>query len=231
MEADALAKRDAAIENARRLESALAIARQAEDKASGQPQRADQELLAHGLTKPGFWARLLRTRTACEWSDKLPLESLGWLLVDEAEQALPQAAVDTLLRTRRAVIVGDAVQIEPALPDTLTNAICRRLGVDPDRYTAPSACAQTLADAAPIYTSEFRTRVGSRSVGVPLLVHRRCPGPMFGLSNAIAYSGTMVSAKSPQQSNIRNVLGPSRGFPNRCTSKGVVKTMVSRRGG
>ena len=57
---------------------------------------------------------------------KLPLESLGWLLVDEAGQALPQSAVGALLRTRRAVIVGDPVQIEPVvvLPNTLTNAIC-----------------------------------------------------------------------------------------------------------
>jgi hypothetical protein len=121
---------------------------------------------------------------------KLPLESLGWLLVDEAGQALPQAAVGALLRTRRAVIVGDPVQIEPVvvLPDTMTHAICRRFGVDPACYAAPLASVQTLADAASAYTSEFQTQVGSRSVGVPLLVHRRCSDPMFGISNAIAYS-------------------------------------------
>ena len=143
---------------------------------------------------------------------KLPLESLGWLLVDEAGQALPQAAVGALLRTRRAVIVGDPVQIEPVviLPDTLTHAICRRFGVDPDHYAAPSASVQTLADAASAYTSEFQTIVGSRSVGVPLLVHRRCSEPMFGISNAIAYAGMMVSAKSPASSIIRDALGPSR---------------------
>ena len=143
---------------------------------------------------------------------KLPLESLGWLLVDEAGQALPQAAVGALLRTRRAVIVGDPVRIAPVviLPDTLTHAICRRFGVDPDNYAAPSASVQTLADAASAYTSEFQTIVGSRSVGVPLLVHRRCSEPMFGISNAIAYAGMMVSAKSPASSIIRDALGPSR---------------------
>ncbi|MCP9446174.1 MAG: AAA domain-containing protein [Nitrospira sp.] len=143
---------------------------------------------------------------------KLPLESLGWLLVDEAGQAVPQAAVGALLRTRRAVIVGDPMQIEPVvvLPDMLTNAICRRLGVDPDRYAAPSASVQTLADAASTYASEFQTRVSSRSVGVPLLVHRRCSEPMFSVSNAIAYSGLMVPAKSPKPSAIRDLVGPSR---------------------
>jgi hypothetical protein len=143
---------------------------------------------------------------------KLPLESLGWLLVDEAGQALPQAAVGALLRTRRAVIVGDPIQIEPVvvLPDTLTNAICRRFGVDPAHYSAPSASVQALADAASAYTSEFEAGVGSRSVGVPLLVHRRCSEPMFGVSNQIAYSGLMVSLKPPKTSEIKDVLGPSR---------------------
>lgn len=143
---------------------------------------------------------------------KLPLESIGWLFVDEAGQALPQAAVGALMRTRRAVIVGDPIQIEPivVLPDTLTNVLCRQFGVDPDYYAAPLASVQTLADAASSYASEFQTNIGSRTVGVPLLVHRRCSEPMFSVSNTIAYSGLMVSAKSPNASEIRDVLGPSR---------------------
>lgn len=80
---------------------------------------------------------------------ELPPESLGWLLVDEAGQALPQAAVGALLRTRRAVVVGDPVQIEPVvvLPEKLTQTICRNFGVDPDRFNAPNASVQTLADS------------------------------------------------------------------------------------
>ncbi len=106
----------------------------------------------------------------------LPTESLGWLLVDEAGQALPQAAVGALMRTRCAVVVGDPLQIEPVvvLPDTLTQTICRQLGADPDRFNAPEASVQTLADAATPYMAEFEGRLGSREVGVPLLVHRRC---------------------------------------------------------
>src|ERR1041385_4442935 len=41
----------------------------------------------------------------------LPPQSLGWLLVDEAGQALPQAAVGALMRTRKALVIGDPMQI------------------------------------------------------------------------------------------------------------------------
>lgn len=141
----------------------------------------------------------------------LPPSSLGWLLIDEAGQALPQAAVGALFRTRRAVVVGDPVQIEPVvvLPDTLTQSICRSFGVDPDRFNAPSASVQTLADSATPYFTEFQGKHGSRSVGVPLLVHRRCAEPMFGISNAIAYERLMVNAKPQGTSRIGEILGPS----------------------
>jgi hypothetical protein len=142
---------------------------------------------------------------------QLPPESLGWLLVDEAGQALPQAAVGALMRTRRAVVVGDPMQIEPVvtLPDTLTQTICRHFGADPDRFNAPLASAQTLADAATPYVAEFVGRSGSRTVGVPLLVHRRCSEPMFSVSNIIAYERLMVNAKGPGESRVGDVLGPS----------------------
>lgn len=142
----------------------------------------------------------------------LPPESLGWLLVDEAGQALPQAAVGALMRTKRAVVVGDPLQIEPivSLPQSLTRSICRHFAVSADRYNAPEASVQTLADAAGRYFTELESPTGSRSVGVPLLVHRRCAEPMFSISNQIAYGGLMVHAKAPGKSTIRDCLGISR---------------------
>ncbi|MGN8072652.1 DEAD/DEAH box helicase [Mucilaginibacter sp. 22184] len=142
----------------------------------------------------------------------LPPESLGWLLVDEAGQALPQAAVGALMRTRRAVVVGDPLQIEPivSLPPSLTRSICRHFAVNADRFNAPEASVQTLADAMSHYFTELESTAGSRSVGVPLLVHRRCAEPMFSISNQIAYGGLMVHAKAPGKSAIRDCLGGSR---------------------
>lgn len=113
----------------------------------------------------------------------LPPESLGWLLVDEAGQALPQAAVGALLRTRRAVVLGDlGVLGEPEriapivmLPEELTEAICRQFEVDPDRFNAPGASVRTLADAATPYYAEFPGRHGSRVFGVPPQAPREAP--------------------------------------------------------
>lgn len=138
-------------------------------------------------------------------------EELGWLLIDEAGQALPQAAVGALHRTKKAVIVGDPIQIEPivVLPNLLTESICRQFGVDPLGFNAPTASAQTLADDASQYFATYETKIGTRKVGVPLLVHRRCSAPMFDISNIVAYENMMVQAKVAKESPIMNVLGSS----------------------
>ncbi|MDN3030920.1 MAG: AAA domain-containing protein [Candidatus Tisiphia sp.] len=119
-----------------------------------------------------------------------PANSLGWLIIDEAGQALPQAAVGAIMRTKRVVVTGDPLQIEPVvdLPDNLTKSICKQFSVDPKRFNAPEASVQTLSDSATSYVYEFNTtNCGNRLVGVPLLVHRRCGNPMFDISNIIAY--------------------------------------------
>ena len=128
----------------------------------------------------------------------VPPESLGWLLVDEAGQAVPQAAAGAMLRCRRAVVVGDPLQVEPvvSLPGLLSREIVERFGVDPARFLAPEASVQTLADAASPFGTRFPVAGGGhREVGLPLLVHRRCDEPMFSISNRVAYGGLMVQAK------------------------------------
>lgn len=74
-------------------------------------------------------------------------ESLGWLLVDEAGQAAPQNAVGALWRCRRAVIVGDPLQLEPVVtvPWGGQRALLEGFKVTP--VWAPSrSSAQQLAD-------------------------------------------------------------------------------------
>lgn len=143
----------------------------------------------------------------------LPPGSIGWLLVDEAGQALPQAAVGALMRARRAVVVGDPLQIPPVvtLPERLNAEICNFFKIDKPLWAAPEASAQTLADRASAFQAAFRSDQGPRSVGIPLLVHRRCQEPMFGISNRIAYDGQMVHAPSARNLG-GTAIGPSAWF-------------------
>jgi len=144
----------------------------------------------------------------------IPPQSLGWLLIDEAGQAVPQAAIGAIMRSKKAVVVGDPIQIEPVvtLPDILTKSICQYFKIDADRFNAPDASVQTLADATSEYTAEFNGTDGTRKVGIPLLVHRRCSEPMFTISNNIAYNKKMVQAKKKEDSPIRDLIGPSRWY-------------------
>lgn len=143
----------------------------------------------------------------------LPPESIGWLLIDEAGQSLPQAAVGAIMRAKRSVVVGDPLQIPPvvSLPKKLNTEICKFFDIDEIEWSAPAASTQTLADQASRFKSTFITDMGDREVGLPLLVHRRCQNPMFDVSNAIAYAGQMVHAVGPRKPGaIGSALGPSR---------------------
>ncbi|RWB62810.1 MAG: helicase [Mesorhizobium sp.] len=143
----------------------------------------------------------------------LPPGSIGWLLIDEAGQALPQAAVGAVMRARRSIIVGDPLQIPPVvtLPGRLNAEICKFFKIAITVWAAPEASAQTLADRASRYQASFRSDQGPRRVGIPLLVHRRCQEPMFGISNRIAYDGQMVHAPSRKdEGSVGAVLGPTK---------------------
>lgn len=143
----------------------------------------------------------------------LPPESIGWLLVDEAGQALPQAAVGAIMRAKRSIVVGDPLQIPPvvSLPEKLNTEICKFFNIDKTEWSAPAASTQTLADRASRFKSTFVTDMGDREIGLPLLVHRRCQNPMFDVSNIIAYAGQMVHAVGPKRPGlIGSTLGRSR---------------------
>ncbi|MER5782725.1 ATP-binding protein [Streptomyces mobaraensis] len=133
--------------------------------------------------------------------DGLGSEALGWLFVDEAGQAAPQEVVGALWRSRRAVVVGDPLQLEPVvtLPWTGQRRLAAHFSVD--RPWAPSAASvQTLADRLNPYGTWLREGDGEHVwLGSPLRVHRRCDRLMFDISNKIAYDGMMVYGVSRDQ--------------------------------
>jgi hypothetical protein len=54
-----------------------------------------------------------------------------WILIDEAGQALPQAAIGAIVRAKRTIVVGDPIQIPPVvtMPERLINETCKRFPV------------------------------------------------------------------------------------------------------
>ncbi|MBS2545249.1 ATP-binding protein [Catenulispora sp. NL8] len=133
-------------------------------------------------------------------------EDLGWVFIDEAGQAAPQNACGALLRARRAVIVGDPLQLEPVvtLPHTVQQALREHFAVDEQwlpGWTSVQAVADRLAPHGTWLDVPGPDGTTDRTwVGAPLRVHRRCDDPMFTISNTIAYGGTlMVNGKPPVQ--------------------------------
>lgn len=123
----------------------------------------------------------------------LGASEIGWLLVDEAGQAPPQAAVGALWRSRRALLVGDPLQLKPIV--TVSDAVLEhmRTRYRVDTHWLPNRqSAQTLADEATTWGCMAGPSDNKTWVGLPLVVHRRCDKPMHELANRIAYDGAMV---------------------------------------
>ncbi|WP_050983019.1 DEAD/DEAH box helicase [Cupriavidus basilensis] len=123
----------------------------------------------------------------------LGASEIGWLLVDEAGQAPPQAAVGALWRSRRALLVGAPLQLKPIV--TVSDAVLEhmRTRYRVDTHWLPNRqSAQTLADEATPWGRMAGPADNKTWVGLPLVVHRRCDKPMHELANRIAYDGAMV---------------------------------------
>ena len=122
-------------------------------------------------------------------------EQLAWLMIDEAGQAAPQQAAGAIWRSKRSVIVGDPLQLEPVVgvPQEMMTPLLRRCSAEP-QWSPPLTSAQTLADRA----NRFGMYLGDADsdkriwLGAPLFVHRRCLDPMFRIANSIAYDNKMV---------------------------------------
>lgn len=124
----------------------------------------------------------------------LGADSMGHLFIDEAGQAVPQAAVGAVMRCRHVMAVGDPSQIKPVLTldPSVLGMLCDHFGVT-EKYLSDSASVQTLADSASRFGFYRQQDMSEDSwIGIPLWVHRRCRYPMFTISNMISYNGFMV---------------------------------------
>ncbi|GAB6168474.1 AAA domain-containing protein [Clostridium carnis] len=115
-------------------------------------------------------------------------EEIGWLLIDEAGQALPQTALGAIWRSKRVVVVGDPLQVEPVstVPLSLIEVIGKAWNVED--VVSKTLSVQGMADKI----NKYGTNREELWVGCPLRVHRRCENPMFNISNKIAYENKMI---------------------------------------
>lgn len=122
-------------------------------------------------------------------------ETIGHLFIDEAGQALPQASVGAIFRSKYVMAVGDPAQIKPVLTldSNILNMLGEYYGVS-KQYLSETTSTQTLVDAISQY-GFYKDNNKEDWIGIPLWVHRRCKYPMFDISNKISYSGNMVQGE------------------------------------
>ncbi|GAF66839.1 hypothetical protein BTS2_3744 [Bacillus sp. TS-2] len=124
--------------------------------------------------------------------------SIGNLFIDEAGQALPQASVGAIFRSKKVMVVGDPSQIKPVLTldSNVLTLIGRNYKVD-EKFVSADASTQTIIDD----TSQYGFQKNDNEwIGIPLWVHRRSNYPMFTISNEISYDGLMVQGKREEES-------------------------------
>lgn len=122
---------------------------------------------------------------------------LGWVLIDEAGQAIPQAAVGAIWRANKVLSIGDPFQLEPicAVPAEVIDGMAKSKLNDNTLSWAPSQVSvQNLMDRVSIFGSKRTILEENYWLGSPLRVHRRCLEPMFTIANTIAYEGNMLQA-------------------------------------
>ena len=134
-------------------------------------------------------------------------EDIGWLLIDEAGQVAPQAAVGAIQRAKRVIAVGDPLQVPPVvnISQSMSKVFREHYRLN-SVWDVHNTSVQQLADEANIFGT-YIGRVQRIWLGAPLRVHRRCQNPMFEVANTIAYEGLMVQATSSETSELAQLLG------------------------
>ena len=122
---------------------------------------------------------------------------IGNLLIDEAGQATPPAALGALMRAKKCLVVGDPLQLEPVV--TIPKSTCELLRKKAEaliEFDLYATSLQSLCDQSEnIGTFIEKNDDEKLWIGSPLRAHNRCLNPMFEISNKTTYNGLMIFAK------------------------------------
>lgn len=156
--------------------------------------------------------------------------SIPWLFIDEAGQAVPQAAAGAIWRCKRAVVVGDPFQIEPVvtIPDTVIKELGKKFDLASEQIDIELS-VQSMADRI----NKYGWTMNETWVGSPLRVHRRCIDPMFSIANHIAYADMMYNSTRPGSTKLKmktafiSVVGSVKGNRHFVSVQGeIVKKII-----
>lgn len=152
--------------------------------------------------------------------DGIEANELGLLIIDEAGQATPQSALGAIWRSKKAVIVGDPLQVEPivTIPRVLQTIYAEEFNI-PAESRLPELSVQMLGDRINKYIGKRLVCGQETTLGCPLILHRRCIEPMFTISNEIAYDSKMINFTT-EPNNITLTFNQSFWFNIQGTVKG-----------
>lgn len=129
------------------------------------------------------------------------------LIVEEAGQVAPEIAGPSFSLAKRAVIVGDALQIEPVwgVKEPIDRANARSEGLDHQNLKrkgqgASSGSVIKMAQAATVFSQDFSDKLGKERAmalgrGLYLVEHNRCLTPIITYCNNLCYEGVLQPKK------------------------------------
>lgn len=124
------------------------------------------------------------------------------LIVDEAGQILPHLPIPALVRSRRAMFLGDPFQLEPVV--TISDD-------DKDSYWARAFLGRGLTDAdfdryGPTVSTAYHRAAGASGQdedsgnGIMLKYHYRCVPEIANFCNSLCYGNQMIVKTNPKPS-------------------------------
>ncbi|EAI3229561.1 AAA domain-containing protein [Campylobacter coli] len=120
----------------------------------------------------------------------------GYLISDESGQSTITSAIGAIYRTKKAIIIGDPLQLEPIvnIPNNINNFFIQYFNID-KAFDVKNTSLQSRCDFLQSYGRYIYQDSQKIWLGSPLRVHNRCDRPIFELSNKIAYGGMMIYGK------------------------------------
>ncbi|MBZ7933435.1 hypothetical protein H2266_06865 [Campylobacter sp. RM10543] len=121
----------------------------------------------------------------------------GYLISDESGQSTITSAIGAIYRTKKAIVIGDPLQLEPIvnIPNNINNFFIKYFNID-ENFNIKNTSLQNRCDFLQSYGKYIYQNNQKIWLGSPLRVHNRCDKEIFELSNKIAYDNMMIYGKN-----------------------------------